>query len=109
MYDGRQPKKLFHNMFDSVKMTTALSKGFAMIAPLWTDNDGRSGNVFYNNYDSSLENYYPAVATTVFQRAQSDIRKYSSYTDVTVSWVGVVTWSKMIPRMWYNPLLDKVR
>ena len=96
-------------MFDSVKMTTALGKGFAMIAPLWTDNDARSGDVFYNNYDTSIDNINSDVATAVFQRAQSDVRKYSGYTEVSVSWVGIVTWSKMIPRMWYNPLLDKVR
>lgn len=109
-FEGRQPKRGFRSMFDSTKMADALNKGFAMIAPLWTDNDGRYGSVFYQVYDKALgdvDGQDSANATTVFERAQRDVNYHSSHTNVDVAFVGVITWVGMLPRMWYNPLLDQ--
>ena len=107
-FDGRQPKPGFQSMFDSVKKAAARKKGFVMIAPLWTDNDARQGKVFYHIYNLGADDSDPYTAATVFQRAQTDLSDIS-YTDVDVSWVIVITWVDMLPRMWYNPLVDQVR
>jgi len=105
-FDGRQPKRDFRSMFDSTKMAAARDKGFAMIAPLWTDNDGRHGSVFYHVYDSALDSQ-SATAKKVFERATNVLKSYRSV-DGNALWVLVVTWTAMRPRMWYSPVLDKV-
>ena len=77
-----------------------------MIAPLWTDNDARYGKVFYHIYDSAMGDQSTA-AGTVFGRAANDMKKYTSHND-DASWVLVITWTDMVPRLWYSPILDKV-
>ncbi len=38
-------------MLSYAKSETARKLGFAMLAPLWTDNDARHGDVYYHIYD----------------------------------------------------------
>ena len=38
-------------MLVNTKRNIAQKKGFAMLAPLWTDNDARKGKVYYHIYD----------------------------------------------------------
>ena len=52
-FDSRYPVQLGSDMLNVTKQVTARKRGFAMLAPLWTDNDGRSGDVFYHIYDTT--------------------------------------------------------
>ena len=52
-FDSRYPDKLGMGMLNVTKQINARKQGFAMLAPLWTDNDGRSGEVFYHIYDTT--------------------------------------------------------
>ncbi|KAK2161673.1 hypothetical protein NP493_1565g00035 [Ridgeia piscesae] len=52
-FDSRYPNQLGKDMLNVTKRITARKRGFAMLAPLWTDNDGRSGDVFYHIYDTT--------------------------------------------------------
>ena len=38
-------------MLNYAKRQIAKRQGFAMLAPLWTDNDARYGHVYYHIYD----------------------------------------------------------
>ena len=52
-FDSRYPVQLGKDMLNVTKQVTARRRGFAMLVPLWTDNDGRSGDVFYHIYDTT--------------------------------------------------------
>ena len=52
-FDSRYPVQLGADMLNVTKQDTARKRGFAMFAPLWTDNDGRSGDVLYHIYDTT--------------------------------------------------------
>ena len=52
-FDSRYPVQLGKDMLNVTKQSIARRRGFAMLAPLWTDNDGRSGDVFYHIYDTT--------------------------------------------------------
>ena len=50
-FDGRYPDRLNKNLLAHTKRKNARARGFAMLAPLWTDNDARHGDVYYHMYD----------------------------------------------------------
>ena len=50
-FDSRHPDPLSKNLLGVTKQDKAKKLGFAMLAPFWTDNDARTGNVFYHIYD----------------------------------------------------------
>ncbi|KAK2152978.1 hypothetical protein NP493_2378g00005 [Ridgeia piscesae] len=50
-FDGRYPDRLNKNLLAHTKRKNARARGFAMLAPLWTDNDARHGDVYYHIYD----------------------------------------------------------
>ena len=50
-YASRYPDRLSKAMLNVAKRRIAGQQGFAMLAPLWTDNDATSGTVYYHVYD----------------------------------------------------------
>ena len=40
-------------MLSYAKRGIAQMQGFAMLAPLWTDNDASTGTIYYHIYDST--------------------------------------------------------
>ncbi|KAI0237078.1 Mucin-like protein [Lamellibrachia satsuma] len=87
------------------KRQTANNQGFAMLAPLWTDNDARYGDVYYHIYDLTM----PGSTATdqarvkhIIDHARDDVIKNGGVSVTDVTWVLVITWSHMIPRMYYS-------
>ena len=50
-FDSRRPDPLSKGLLSITKQDKAKKLGFAMLAPFWTDNDARTGAVFYHIYD----------------------------------------------------------
>ena len=53
-FESRYPDSLSKYMLSYHKRQTANKQGFAMLAPLWTDNDARYGDVYYHIYDLTM-------------------------------------------------------
>ncbi|KAI0213904.1 hypothetical protein LSAT2_001008 [Lamellibrachia satsuma] len=84
--------------------------GFAILAPLWTDNDCSRGKTFYHVYDSkktTSDATKQAEKDKIMNKAKEDIVKYSGELDVTPTWVLVVTWFQVLPRLNYNSERDQ--
>ncbi|KAI0230680.1 hypothetical protein LSAT2_019006 [Lamellibrachia satsuma] len=102
---------------DIRKAMTAIVKqrsrryGFGILAPLWTDNDCSHGKTFYHVYDSTKTTSDPvekARMEAIMELAKDDVIKYSGELDFVPTWVLVVTWRNMLPRLNYDAVLDKV-
>ena len=52
-YESRYPVKLDKNMLSYYKRGRARLQGFAMLSPMWTDNDAHQGSVTYHIYDQT--------------------------------------------------------
>jgi len=50
-FESRYPDNLNKDLLSYAKRDTAKKQGFAMLAPLWTDNDAQYGDIFYHVYD----------------------------------------------------------
>ncbi|KAK2190867.1 hypothetical protein NP493_66g06051 [Ridgeia piscesae] len=102
-FDRRNPVRLNQEMLSLTKRLKAKKRGMVMMAPLWTDNDATKGDVYYHIYDlakagstsTDLARVQHAIA-----HAKKDILSSSGVSVTDVSWVMVVTWSKMMPRMY---------
>ncbi|KAI0233186.1 Mucin-like protein [Lamellibrachia satsuma] len=140
-------------MLSDAKLKIANKQGFAMLAPLWTDSNARSGTVYYHIYDLTNPGSTAADQARVKQqqqqreeraeqqeqkreresRAEQAERRSSSraaekqqqqkqqqqqqqtqqqqllrsnscssnMNKIDVTWVMVITWSQMLPRMYY--------
>jgi hypothetical protein len=111
-YLGRQPA-LWENLLDPNAVSVASQQGLAIIASLWVDQDQELGSskVWYHLYDTN-DIYNPSLATItqeVIDRANSDALKYGGFTTFSTTQVIVATWENQLPRVWYDPLHDKVR
>ncbi len=81
--------------------------GLAILAPLWADSDFNypDSKVLYQQYDSSLEYgcQDSALVNTVLARANEDAAAYAGFSKFETTWVLVVTWVNIHPRMWRSP------
>ncbi|KAK2190852.1 hypothetical protein NP493_66g04024 [Ridgeia piscesae] len=108
-FDSRNPVRLNQEMLSLTKRLKAKTRGITVMAPLWTDNDATQGDVFYHIYDlanagstaTDLARVQHAIA-----HAKEDILSSSDVSVTDVSWVMVVTWSKMMPRMYPSDQRD---
>ena len=50
-FESRYPDRLNKYLLSYPKRQAAKKQGFAMLAPMWTDNDARAGDVYYHIYD----------------------------------------------------------
>ena len=50
-FESRYPNQLSNGLLGVSKEKRAKKLGFTMLSPLWTDNDARTGAVFYHIYD----------------------------------------------------------
>ena len=85
--------------------------GFGILAPLWTENDCSRGKTFYHVYDSTKttsDATKRAETDQIMDMAKEDIVKYSGELGVTPTWVLVVTWFHVLPRLNYNSERDQV-
>jgi len=55
-FKSRYPDNLVKEMLSTDKLKNAKKQGFAIIAPLWTDNDASNGRVSYQIYDENKLN-----------------------------------------------------
>ena len=53
-FESRYPDNLNKELLSHAKRELAKKQGFAMLAPLWTDNDAQGGDIFYHVYDLTL-------------------------------------------------------
>lgn len=109
-YRSRTPN-LFTNMFNPSKEAVLDRTGFAMFAPMWSDVNAREGNVFYHVYDQAttgLSDDERARTKHVMAKARVDVKRYGGRELFNPTWVMVVTWENILPRMSYDPENDKV-
>ncbi|KAI0221767.1 Dedicator of cytokinesis protein 1 [Lamellibrachia satsuma] len=103
-FERRFPDTLSKNLFSYTKRQTANKQGFAMLTPLWTDNDARSGAVYYHIYDLTKPGSTAADQARVkhaVDQARRDVIAHGGVSITDVTWVMVITWSQMLPRMYY--------
>jgi len=81
-YDNRYPDRFGKEMLSYAKRGIAQMQGFAMLAPLWTDNDARTGTIYYQIYDLT-------------RLGPTDIDKAR----VRVSYINILT---INVTLWYN-------
>ncbi|KAK2165544.1 hypothetical protein NP493_1362g01015 [Ridgeia piscesae] len=108
-FESRYPDRLSKYLLVNTKRNIAQKKGFAMLAPLWTDNDARKGKVYYHIYDltqpgSTLTD--KARVKHAVDYAKDDVVENSGVSVTDVTWVMVITWSDMLPRMYYSTEYD---
>ena len=110
-YERRTPSK-FEHMMSASKKRAVVKSGIAMFAPMWTDSDATHGDVFYQVYDRATKGMSAdnkARAKHALTLAEEDVVNYGGLSDVTPSWVMVITWTDQLPRSSYNPSNDMVR
>ncbi|KAK2149526.1 hypothetical protein NP493_2972g00000 [Ridgeia piscesae] len=91
-------------MLGYAKRKTANKQGFAMLAPLWTDNNARYGQVYYHIYDLTQPGSTPTDKARVkhaIDHARDDVIENGGVSVTDITWVMVITWSGMLPRMYY--------
>ena len=109
-YRSRTPTK-FEDMLSNSKKKAVETSGFAMFAPMWTDSDASSGDVFYHVYDRATKgvtNDNRARARHANAMAVEDVKNFGGLSDVDPSWIMVITWKDLIPRASYIPSNDLV-
>ncbi|KAK2180866.1 hypothetical protein NP493_421g00002 [Ridgeia piscesae] len=100
-FDSRHPDPLSKNLLGVTKQDKAKKLGFAMLAPFWTDNDARTGNVFYHIYDLTKPGSTAADKARVkhaIYHAGDNVLANGGVSETDVTWVMVITWSRMKPR-----------
>ncbi|KAK2158335.1 hypothetical protein NP493_1807g00024 [Ridgeia piscesae] len=108
-FESRYPDRMDKNMLGYAKRKTAQKQGFAMLAPLWTDNDARYGQVYYHIYDKTQPgptSKDKARVKHAVDHARDDVIENGGVSVTAVTWVMVITWSHMLPRMYYSPWYD---
>ena len=78
-----------------------------MVAPFWVDNDARYGHVFYHIYDATDDDNMERTRE-ILKLAEKDAIEHGGVSEVDPSWVLIVTWTDMVPRLWYNAHADHV-
>lgn len=77
------------------------NSGFAILAPLWTDNHSSfpDAAVTYQQYDKNLRfgSQNKSLVNDVLATAQEDVTKYLALQDFTATWVMIITWNNMYP------------
>ena len=109
-YNRRMPAD-FTTVAKNKKRSSARS-GFAMFAPLWADANFKNGRVTYRVYDrtdSRLSVTERLQTKHVLQLAKEDTALYGGSSAIDPSWVMVVTWVDVTPRMFYRPRVETVR
>ncbi|KAI0225835.1 Mucin-like protein [Lamellibrachia satsuma] len=104
-YNNRNPNKLNQNLLSQAKLKTAQKGGIVMMAPLWTDNDAIYGDVYYHIYDlnnAGSTSTDMARVQHAIAHAKDDVLASSGVSVTDVSWVMVITWSQMVPRMYLS-------
>ena len=66
-FESRYPDKFSKSILSPKKRITAQKQGFALLAPMWTDIDGRRGDVFYHIYDTTK----PGTTSTMQARVKA--------------------------------------
>ena len=94
-------------MFNQYKRQQVKQTGFAMVAPFWVDNDARYGHVFYHIYDATDDDNMERTRE-ILKLAEKDAIEHGGVSEVDPSWVLIVTWTDMVPRVWYNANADHV-
>ncbi len=78
--------------------------GLAIVAPLWADSDisYSDSKVSYQQYDSTLEYGCQDIAlvNAILTRANEDAEAYAGFSKFETTWVLVVTWENIHPRVW---------
>jgi len=85
--------------------------GFGMIAPMWADNDANYGHVYYHMYDTTtygITELERERTSHILKLAKKDAIDSGGMSEVDPTWVLVVTWAEMVPRVWYNAWSDQV-
>lgn len=109
----------FDSLLNNRKRQSVRQSGFAMLAPLWSDTHVSSSatfssytNVYYHIYDSTdtLTRDVDETVTMnyVLEKAKDDAMNYGGVSDIEPTWVMVITWKNMQPRLWYRPYVEKV-
>ena len=109
-YQSRTPN-LFEDMFSASKSTVVESTGFVMLAPMWTDANAKEGHVFYQAYTQAtagLSDDAKARTERVMAKAIVDVKSLGGPSDFRPTWVLVVTWENLLPRVSYEAENDKV-
>ncbi|KAI0231036.1 Mucin-like protein, partial [Lamellibrachia satsuma] len=108
-FNSRHPDRLHVGMLNYTKRQIANKQGFAMLAPLWTDNDARFGNVYYHIYDITQHTTTSddqARVKHAINHANDDVIAHGGVSVAGVTWVMVITWGQLIPRMHYRLSYD---
>ncbi|KAK2162840.1 hypothetical protein NP493_1501g01086 [Ridgeia piscesae] len=109
-FESRYPDNLNKDLLSYAKRVTAKKQGFAMLAPLWTDNDAQYGDIFYHVYDLTQPGSTSTDQARVkhaIDHAKQDVLNNGGVSVTDVTWVMVVTWTGMIPRLYYNTLYER--
>ncbi|KAI0210407.1 Mucin-like protein [Lamellibrachia satsuma] len=104
-FASRYPHRLNKDILSYAKRQTAKKQGFAMLAPLWTDNDARTGDVYYHIYDLTQPGSTSSDQARVkhaIDHARYDVITSGGLSVTDVTWVMVVTWKDMVPRLYYS-------
>ena len=102
---------MFTEMFSAAKTKTVEKDGFAMFAPIWTDSNAKEGHVFYHSYDraiAGLSDDDKARTMHAMTLATEDVRNVGGPSNFRPTWVIVITWENVLPRMSYDQENDKV-
>ena len=78
---------------------------------MWTDANAKEGHVFYQTYTQAtagLSDGAKARTKRVMAKAAKDVKSLDGPSDVKPSWVLVVTWENLLPRVSYEAENDKV-
>ena len=111
VYDGRWPRRFDMMLSPYKRQQVKKHTGFGMLAPLWGDNDARYGQVYYHIYDTTTDHGTELMrqrTNELLKLAKKDAIEYGGMSEVDPTWVLVVTWDEMLPRVWYNAHSDQV-
>ncbi|KAK2167442.1 hypothetical protein NP493_1275g00055 [Ridgeia piscesae] len=107
-YNRRMPADFMTVSYN--KKWSAYYRGFALFAPLWTDANFQRGRVTYHIYDrtdtkvSETEKYRVKHA---LQLAKEDTVEYGGSSSIDPSWVMVISWVDLTPRMYYSSYYEQ--
>lgn len=99
-FDRRQPPPTWDDLYTDSLQQPIASGGLVVLSALWTDSD-----ITYQQQSVSPEVYYHQYAKyeddvdQTLNRASEDALLYGGYQQFEATWVLVVTWVDMMPRL----------
>ncbi|KAK2146250.1 hypothetical protein LSH36_622g00023 [Paralvinella palmiformis] len=108
-YDRNQPTS-WDLLFLPRLKAVAEASGFAIVAPLWTDNDisFHNSTVTYQQYDKNLRfgSQSQTLVNDILAEVRSDVFAFTPFSDFRISWAMIITWKNMYPRVFFDPSKD---